>query len=115
MPIGVPMAVPNRDWIRLPIMALSKPPCDPGAAVTCVKTRQVIASNPREKSVSRMEASKISPSAVAPMHRLRMMKSTRLRRRPSAAAMAGSLRGPAGRLVEIAKDMVQPFNRERSK
>jgi hypothetical protein len=47
MPMGVPIAVPISDWIRLPTMAFNSPPSEPGAAVTWVKTLSDMASKPR--------------------------------------------------------------------
>ena len=44
---GVPMAVPRLAWIRLPTMGLSRPPSEPGGAVTLVKTSGPIAAKPR--------------------------------------------------------------------
>src|SRR3954469_6569902 len=93
MPIGVPMTVASATWIRLPTMAFSRPPPEPGGRVTSVKTERFNAPKPLTKSVARIEARKTRPMPVAASDRPRTSLSMRLRRRPSRAATARSLTG----------------------
>src|SRR5689334_8743587 len=93
MPTGVPITVASATWIRLPVMALSRPPFEPGGRVTSVKTERFSAPKPLTKSVARIEARKTRPIVVAASDRPRTRASARLRRRPSRAVVAVSFTG----------------------
>ena len=68
-PIGVPIAAPSNVWIRLPMIAFSNPPCEPGGRVDVVKTDSARPPIPRYSRVNRMDASNTRPNTVAATQR----------------------------------------------
>ena len=94
-PIGVPMAVPSAVWIRLPTIALSRPPPEPGGLVTVVNTVRSRPATPRQSRVARIEARKASAMTVAAMQSVRTTRSVRRRRRDSSPATRMSRAGPS--------------------
>ena len=69
MPIGVPKTTAKVVMIRLPTMALSRPPSAPGGGVISVKTASDSPLNPSHSSTPRITTSQPSPSSVAPNDR----------------------------------------------
>ena len=57
MPIGVPMTTPMTVRMRLPTMALARPPALPGGGVLAVNTSSDRPENPFHSSVARMTTS----------------------------------------------------------
>src|SRR5579884_4187627 len=81
MPIGAPMARPSAVMIRLPTMALSKPPFEPGGGVIWVKTASDRPPNPFHTKAARIKVSQPRPKIVAATHRIFAAASTRRRAR----------------------------------
>ena len=70
MPIGVPIATPIAVMMRLPTMALSRPPELPGGGVISVNTPSESPEKPWYTSVPRMIARIPTPSTVAAKQRI---------------------------------------------
>jgi hypothetical protein len=80
IPIGVPTATASVPIIRLPKIALRRPPISPGGGVDSVKMARSIPENPSYSSVPRMTASHPRPNRVAATERPRKI-ALRMRRR----------------------------------
>src|ERR1044071_1035902 len=80
MPIGVPtrLAMPTR--IRLPAIALSKPPSLPGGGVIFVKRSSVSPPKPSLTTSNRIQASQKRPNAIAASESASATRFTSLRR-----------------------------------
>ena len=66
MPIGVEISVDRPTIIRLPTIALSRPPPSlPGAGVVCVNRSMLSAPKPLTISVIRIQASTARPTDMA--------------------------------------------------
>ena len=79
MPIGVPMHTPMMVIIRLPTMALRKPPSLPGAGLSWVKTAIESPPKPLKTRVPKMMASIVRPTTVAKKHSAIAIMLVRLR------------------------------------
>ena len=119
MPIGVPISVPSTVWIRLPTIALSSPPFEPGGRVIVVKTVSFSAADaaPEQRQQDRGEEDQADDG-----RRQRQACST-MRVDPHAAggrawrAAAGSL--PAGRrrgrVVALMASGLQPRTQQQAR
>ncbi len=65
MPIGVPISTANPVSTRLPMIALSSPPVEPGGGVISVKTASERPLKPSYSSTPRISTSQPRPKAVA--------------------------------------------------
>src|SRR5450759_2498542 len=63
--MGVPIRVPTSVIIRLPAMALSRPPELPGGGVICTNTTGVSAGSPWSNSVNNIQHSQNRPNSMA--------------------------------------------------
>ena len=116
MPIGVPTPTPITVMIRLPTMALSKPPAEPGGGVILVKTLSDRPPTPFQNSVTRMSTSQTRPKAVAavserpsrwrcaaaPGHRAAASSASRLR------SHAHSMKRAAARTKKVITNRIRP-------
>src|SRR6202044_2207439 len=98
-PIGVPTAVPSAVWIRLPRMALERPPPEPGALVTVMKISGLSPGTPSMIKVIRIQASAPSATAVATPARIVASPFHCARSRRRRAATAGLRMGVAVALI----------------
>jgi hypothetical protein len=81
IPIGAPMKTPKTVSIRLPTMALARPPALPGGGVISVKMASDRPPTPFQRSVAKTITSHAAPKAVAATDRPMVTALVR-RRRP---------------------------------
>ena len=80
MPIGVPISTASAVSIRLPMMALSRPPAEPGGGVISVNTASESPLKPSYSSTPRISTSQPRPNAVAASDSTMVMEFLRRRR-----------------------------------
>ena len=87
-PTGVLIRVQLTISIKLPTMALARPPpSDPGAGVLCVNKFRLIAEKPLINSTARIQIKKTMPNTMANMERAKPILLARLRRANTALSI----------------------------